>query len=45
MENREISENEARELFEQNNMKYFEVSAKENLNIDAAFESSIPLFY
>ena len=35
---RRIFESEAKQLAKQNNMSYYDVSAKENINIDAVFE-------
>lgn len=46
LENREVSQEEAEEFFQQKHgLTYFEVSAKDGLNVEFAFSQSIPKFY
>jgi len=45
MKNREVSKEEAEKYFADMGLTYFEVSAKENINVDFIFQESLPKFY
>ncbi len=46
LENREVTKEEAEQFFQsKHGLSYFEVSAKEDKNIETVFKESIPKFY